>query len=232
MDSDTTQHVMVVEDDESLARWIADYLVSHGYLVSIATRGDTALRMLRNDMPDALILDLNLPVMDGIEVCRQARAFFARPIIMMTARDTEADEVNGLDSGADDYLTKPVRPGILLARLRALLRRSNQELAPTLMQIGGLSIDLESRSACLHDEAIALSTLEFDVLQLLAANVGQCMRREVLIAEIRGIEYDGFDRSVDVCISRLRKKLKDDAQEPRRIKTLRGVGYLLAADAW
>ncbi|MFT5897146.1 MAG: DNA-binding response OmpR family regulator, partial [bacterium] len=119
-----TQHIMVVEDDESLARWIADYLATHNFLVSVATRGDAALEMIRNDMPDAVILDLNLPVMDGLEVCRQARLFFDNPILMLTARDTDNDEVAGLDTGADDYLAKPVKPSILLARLRALLRRS------------------------------------------------------------------------------------------------------------
>ncbi|MFT4726211.1 MAG: DNA-binding response OmpR family regulator [Granulosicoccus sp.] len=227
-----TQHIMVVEDDESLARWIADYLATHNFLVSVATRGDAALEMIRNDMPDAVILDLNLPVMDGLEVCRQARLFFDNPILMLTARDTDNDEVAGLDTGADDYLSKPVKPSILLARLRALLRRSQKSNLESIICIGGLRIDPHSRTVMLFDDVIALSSHEYDVLQLLASNVGKSMSRESLIERIRGIEYDGFDRSVDICISRLRRKLKDDAHVPRRIKTLRGVGYLLTADAW
>lgn len=223
---------MVVEDDDSLARWMADYLSSHGYLVSIATRGDHALEMIRQDTPDALVLDLNLPVLDGLEVCRQAREFYQNPILMVTARDDDTDEIMGLNTGADDYLGKPVKPSILLARLRALLRRSQSEETNAVIQIGALTIDSKSRTVRLLDETISLSTHEFDVLLLLAAQVGQPLSREQLISQIRGIEYDGFDRSVDICISRLRRKLDDNGQVPRRIKTLRGVGYLLAADAW
>lgn len=227
-----TQHIMVVEDDESLARWIADYLETHNFLVSVATRGDAALEMIKNDSPDAVILDLNLPVMDGLEVCRQARLFFDKPIIMLTARDTDTDEVEGLDTGADDYLSKPVKPSILVARLRALLRRSQKSTVASTISIGGLSIDTHSRTVMLFGVVIALSSHEYDVLQVLAKNVGQAMSRESLIERIRGIEYDGFDRSVDICISRLRRKLQDDPDVPRRIKTLRGVGYMLTADAW
>lgn len=226
------QHIMVVEDDESLARWMADYLSSHGYLVSIATQGDHALEMIRQDAPDALVLDLNLPVIDGLEVCRQARKFYQNPILMVTARDDDADEIMGLNIGADDYLGKPVKPSILLARMRALLRRSQNESTSSVIEIGTLMIDSVSRSVSLGGANVALSTHEFDVLLLLAAQVGQPLSRDQLISQIRGIEYDGFDRSVDICISRLRRKLDDDGQVPRRIKTLRGVGYLLAADAW
>ncbi|MFK7852529.1 MAG: response regulator [Granulosicoccus sp.] len=226
------QHIMVVEDDDSLARWMADYLSSHGYLVSIANRGDHALEMIRQDTPDALVLDLNLPVLDGLEVCRQAREFYQNPILMVTARDDDTDEVVGLNTGADDYLGKPVKPSILLARLRALLRRSQSEETNAVIEIGALTIDSKSRTVRLLDETISLSTHEFDVLLLLAVQVGHPLSREQLISQIRGIEYDGFDRSVDICISRLRRKLDDNGQVPRRIKTLRGVGYLLAADAW
>ena len=226
------QHIMVVEDDESLARWIADYLETHNYLVTVATRGDAAVDLIKSDNPDAVILDLNLPVIDGLEVCRQARLFYENPILMLTARNTDTDEVAGLDTGADDYLAKPVKPSILLARLRALLRRSTKAIEETDIRIGGLHIDTLSRTVTLFDDVIALSAHEFDVLHVLANNVGQSMSRDSLVERIRGIEYDGFDRSVDICISRLRRKLSDDAQVPRRIKTLRGVGYLLAADAW
>jgi DNA-binding response OmpR family regulator len=226
------QHIMVVEDDESLARWIADYLETHDFLVTVATRGDAALELIKNDSPDAVILDLNLPVMDGLEVCRQARLFFDNLIIMLTARDTYSDEVEGLDTGADDYLAKPVKPSILLARLRALLRRSQKTTVVPIIRIGGLCIDTRLRTVMLFNTVVALSTHEYDVLQVLATNGGKTMSRESLIERIRGIEYDGFDRSVDICISRLRRKFKDDAHVRRRIKTLRGVGYMLTADAW
>lgn len=223
---------MVVEDDESLARWIADYLSNHGYLVTVATQGDEALSLIEQDAPDLVVLDLNLPVLDGLEVCRRAREFFDKPILMLTARDDDADEILGLNSGADDYLGKPVTPRILLARVRALLRRGQPKDTSSIVTIGSLSLDPDSRTVRLDDEIIAVSTHEFDVLMLLANHVGRPLSREALISEVRGIEYDGFDRSVDVCISRLRRKLGDDAQTPRRIKTLRGTGYLLAADAF
>lgn len=227
-----SQHIMVVEDDESLAHWMADYLGSHGYTVTVATRGYPALELIKQDMPDAVVLDLNLPEIDGLEICRQAREFYDNPIIMLTARDADSDEVIGLETGADDYLGKPVRPGVLLARLRALLRRSNPYKDPNDIIIGSLKICTQSRTVTMADETISLTTHEFDVLQLMAEHVGQALSRESLVSRIRGIEYDGFDRSVDICISRLRRKLGDDAQVPRRIKTLRGRGYMLAADAW
>jgi two-component system OmpR family response regulator/two-component system response regulator RstA len=227
-----SQHIMVVEDDASLARWIADYLSSHGYLVSVASRGDEALTLIESDQPDLVVLDLNLPVLDGLEVCRRSRSFFTGPILMLTARDAEADEILGLNTGADDYLSKPVKPHILLARIRALLRRGQSNATSTIITIGSLRMDPDSRTVTLEGETVAVSTHEFDVLLLLASHVGKPLSRDKLISEIRGIEYDGFDRSVDVCISRLRRKLGDDAQVPKRIKTLRGKGYLLAADAW
>ncbi len=226
------QHILVVEDDESLARWIADYLVSHGFMVSVATRGDEALLLIESDTPDLVILDLNLPILDGLEVCRRARLFYNNPILMLTARDDDTDEILGLNSGADDYLGKPVTPRILLARVRALLRRGKPSASSTQVTVGSLSIDTESRTVKLDDQIVSVSTHEFDVLLLLANNVGQALSRDALVSEIRGIEYDGFDRSVDVCISRLRRKLRDDANTPQRIKTLRGTGYMLAADAF
>jgi len=223
---------MLVEDDPSLADWIADYLGSHGYEVSVASRGDAALTLLKADMPDALLLDLNLPVIDGVEVCRQARLFYDKPILMITARDTDADEIIGLDVGADDYLTKPIKPRILLARLKAMLRRDQVNLASPLTQIGEMIINSSARTVKVGEHEVVLSTLEFDVLVQLANNAGNVSRREDLVSELRGIEYDGFDRSIDICISRLRRKLAQIPAEPVKIKTLRGVGYLLSADGW
>jgi len=218
IESTEQQHIMVVEDDTSLARWITDYLESHGFLVTLATQGDIALELLRSDEPDA--------------VGTRARAFYSNPIIMLTARDTDSDEVLGLETGADDYLAKPVKPTVLLARLRALLRRNFNRADQTVIHVGGLTVDSQSRTVTLNDDVVSVSAHEFDVLHLLVTHVGEVLSRDALVEKIRGIEYDGFDRSVDICISRLRRKLKDDGQEPRRIKTLRGVGYLLAVDAW
>ncbi|MFK7994263.1 MAG: response regulator [Granulosicoccus sp.] len=225
-------NILVVEDDRSLAQWIADYLTSHDYCVTLATRGDDAITLVREDRPDAVILDLNLPAVSGLDVCRQVRAFYDKPIIMLTARDAETDEVLGLETGADDYLTKPVRPAILLARLKALIRRQAGSAYESAITIGVLRVDFASRSVYLAENRVELTSHEFNVLWLLVQHAGEPLDRQTLISEIRGIEYDGFDRSVDICISRLRKKLDDVAETPRRIKTLRGVGYVLVRDAW
>ncbi len=229
---ETMPYIMVVEDDHSLAAWIADYLISHGYQVSVATRGDEAINLIRDDNPDLVVLDLMLPGIDGMEVCRQVRQFYQRPILMLTARSTEADEVLGLDIGADDFLSKPVKPNVLLARVKALLRRETADVKAHIIKIGGLYIDPTSRTLTLNDNDVALSSHEFDLLSLLAAHAGTVVSREKLVGQMRGIEYDGFDRSIDISISRLRKKLDDSASAPIRIKTVRGKGYLLAPDAW
>lgn len=224
-------HVLVVEDDASLARWIADYLVSHGYRASVATRGDAALELIEADRPDAVVLDLSLPVLDGLAVCRRARAFYDRPILMLTARDDDEDEVRGLELGADDYLVKPVRPRVLLARLQALLRREGAARAAGRIVVGELEVDLAGREARLAGAPLALTTQEFDVLALLAGEAGRPVDRQTLSARLRGIDWDGMDRAVDLAVSRLRRKLGDGAGAPRRIVTVRGRGYLLRAGA-
>ena len=228
----TSPHIMVVEDDRSLASWIADYLTSHDFVVTVATRGDEAVNLIRSDEPNLVVLDVMLPGLDGLEVCKQVRKFYHRPILMLTARDAEADEILGLDTGADDYLNKPVRPKVLLARIKALLRREGVDEPEHIVRIGGLFIDPVSRSLLLNEQEVPLSSHEFDLLLLLAIHAGTPLSREKLISQMRGIEYDGFDRSIDISISRLRRKLGDNASAPTRIKTVRGKGYLLAPDAW
>ena len=234
MNTETEQpiHIMVVEDDESLAAWIADYLNSHDYQVSVATRGDDALELIRADDPDLVVLDVMLPGLTGLEVCEQAREFYSRPIIMLTAQSEEDDEIRGLETGADDFLPKPVKPKVLLARIKALLRRDLPDDPNHIVRIGGLYIDPVSRTLTLDDEDINLSSHEFDLLTLLATQAGTPVSREQLISQMRGIEYDGLDRSIDISISRMRKKLGDAATAPERIKTIRGKGYMLAPDAW
>jgi DNA-binding response OmpR family regulator len=230
-------HIMLVEDDMSLAEWFSDYLTEHGYMVTLVNRGDVAVELIKTDNPDLVLLDIMLPVKDGFDVCREARSFYRGPILMMTARDQEMDEVLGLELGADDYVTKPVKPRALLSRIKALLRRSNNqsEVATSSenhIQLGHFHLDANSRTTKLNDEPVAISSNEFDVLWHLAQSAGQVVNRTELVQQLRGFDYDGFDRSVDMIVSRLRKKLGDDANNPFRIKTIWGKGYLLVAVAW
>ncbi len=225
------EHILVVEDDPSLAEWIVDYLSSNGYAVTLATNGDVAVELVKEDLPHLVILDINLPKKNGFEVCEEIRPFFTNPVLMLTARGDESDEVQGLSAGANDYLVKPVRPKALLARLDRLLGRGAANQVKTI-RFDAFSIDLTSRSVTLHNETIAISSNEFDLLWLLASNAGNVMSREEIVSQLRGIEYDGVDRSVEILISRLRKKLGDNASKPYRIKTVRAKGYILATDAW
>jgi len=230
-------HIMLVEDDMSLAEWFSDYLTEHGYLVTLVNRGDMAVELIKTDTPDFVVLDIMLPVKDGFDVCREVRSFYHGPILMMTARDQEMDEVLGLELGADDYVTKPVKPRVLLSRIKALLRRSNNQndlasVSENQIQLGQFNIDANSRTTILNGESVAISSNEFDVLWHLAQSAGQLVNRTELVQQLRGIDYDGFDRSIDIIVSRLRKKLGDDATNPYRIKTIWGKGYLLVADAW
>ena len=231
-EADELPHIMVVEDDESLAAWIADYLISQGYQVSVATRGDDALELIKADEPDLLVLDVMLPGLTGLQVCEQARQFYKQPILMLTAQSEEEDEIKGLETGADDFLAKPVKPKVLLARIKALLRREQFDDQNSIIRIGGLFIDPTSRTLTLDNSDVPLSSHEFDLLTILASHAGTPVSRENLVSQMRGIEYDGLDRSIDISISRLRKKLGDAASAPERIKTIRGKGYLLAPDAW
>jgi DNA-binding response OmpR family regulator len=230
-------HIMLVEDDMSLAEWFSDYLTEQGYLVTLVNRGDMAVELIKTDTPDFVVLDIMLPVKDGFDVCREVRSFYHGPILMMTARDQEMDEVLGLELGADDYVTKPVKPRVLLSRIKALLRRSNNQndlasVSENQIQLGQFNIDANSRTTILNGESVAISSNEFDVLWHLAQSAGQVVNRAELVQQLRGIDYDGFDRSIDIIVSRLRKKLGDDATNPYRIKTIWGKGYLLVADAW
>ena len=231
---------MLVEDDLSLAEWFSDYLSEQGYLVTLATRGDVAIELVKSDQPDLVILDIMLPVKDGFEVCLAIRPFYTGPILMMTARDHETDEILGLELGADDYVVKPVKPRVLLSRIKALFRRTaSPEVLPTIeavdpnkLTFGLLSIDANSRTTMLAGVKVTISSNEFDVLWQLAQAADNLVSRKDLVTQRRGIDYDGFDRSIDILISRIRKKLNDDASNPYRIKTVWGKGYLFVKDAW
>ncbi|GIU37318.1 DNA-binding response regulator [Shewanella hafniensis] len=224
------KHILVVEDDISLAEWISDYLLDHGYEVTVASQGDFALEMIAEEIPDIVLLDVMLPVKNGFDVCKEARAFYAGPILFMTACVEDGDEIRGLDVGADDYLTKPIRPQVLLARIKALLRRVGDEEQKQQLVFDSLVLNATAKSVTIDKQPLDLNANEFDVLWLLALKAGTIVSRNELVAQLRGIEYDGLDRSVDIRISRLRKKLQEALSQPYKVKTIRGKGYLFCRD--
>ncbi len=233
-------HILLIEDDVRLAKLIEAYLANHGFSVTIVGRGDEGAARILGDKPDLVILDLMLPGMDGLTVCRNVRQEYCGPILMLTAREDDTDQVVGLEIGADDYVKKPVEPRVLLARIRALLRRfshSPQEVRADTEKVeelvfGSLRISHASQTATLHGVAVDLTSNEFSLLWFLAMNGGHTLDRETLFRNTRGIAYDGLDRSVDIAISRLRRKLGDNTTKPWRIKTVWGLGYLFVKDAW
>lgn len=231
MDADR-ERILIVEDDQKLAALIGDFLTSQGLAVDIEADGASAVERILADQPSLVILDLMLPGEDGLTVCRRVRAAgFNRPILILTARSDDQDHIQGLELGADDYVNKPVRPQVLLARIRALLRRTGDEDQPTpkRLQFGPLVVDHARREAWLKGDLIDLTGAEFDLLWLLASNAGRILSREETFVALRGIEYDGQDRSIDVRISRIRPKIGDDPEMPRIIKTVRSKGYLFVA---
>ena len=225
--------LLLVEDDRRLSTLIREYLGGHGFAVAEEGRGDRAVERIVEERPDLVVLDLMLPGMDGFEVCRAVRPAYGGPILMLTARDEEMDQVVGLELGADDYVTKPVQPRLLLARLRALLRRGGGEArAAEQLRFGRLEISSETRDVHLEGRAIPLGTGEFELLWALASRVGEVLGRDELLRRMRGIDYDGLDRSVDIAVSRLRRKLGVPTNGEVGIKTVRGRGYLFAPDFW
>lgn len=238
----TGPRILVVEDDARLAALVQDYLQQQGFEVLIEPRGDTAPMRIAREKPDLIILDLMLPGKDGLSVCQLVRPVFHGPILILTAREDDMDQVAGLEMGADDYVKKPVEPRVLLARVRAMLRRYekiapvantvSEDITADRLNFGVLDIRRSSHAVMLDGRNIAMTTNEFELLWHLAVNAGRVLSRETLYNELRGIDYDGLDRSMDVMVSRLRKKLDDDAASPRRIKTIWGQGYLFVKDAW
>ncbi len=228
--------ILIVEDDQRLAELTREYLESNGLKVAIESDGAKAAARILKERPDLVVLDLMLPGEDGLSICRKVRGQYDGPILMLTARTDDMDEVLGLEMGADDYVCKPVRPRVLLARIRALLRRREGHAEGEVeslrrLQFGQLVIDSAMREAWLREQSIELTSAEFDLLWLLAANAGRILSREEIFNALRGIEYDGQDRSIDVRISRIRPKIGDDPMHPRLIKTVRSKGYLFVAEA-
>lgn len=225
--------ILLVEDDHSLAAWVIEFLQQKGFQVLHQARGDTVLPVLRQQQVDLVLLDLMLPGLNGLEVCRLIRQEFQLPILMLTAQGEEVDEVLGLEMGATDYLVKPVRPRILQARVQAALRVQpvvNQDAGQ--LQFGDLLICQRSRRVVLAGQDINLTSAEFALLTYLASRAGHICSRDQVFLALKGREHDGLDRRFDVMISVLRRKLADDAKEPRRIKTVWGKGYLFVADSW
>jgi two-component system response regulator RstA len=235
--TDARPRVLIVEDDERLASLTQEYLSANGLAVSVVNDGLAAIQRIREDAPDLVVLDLMLPGADGLAVCREVRPAFKNPILMLTARTDDMDQVLGLEMGADDYVAKPVKPRVLLARIRALLRRVDGEPEATpaasarRLEFGDLVIDDSARAVLLANVPVDLTSAEYDLLWLLASNAGKILSREEIFERLRGIPYDGQDRSIDVRISRIRPKIGDDPENPRRIKTVRSKGYLFVRDA-
>lgn len=227
----TTTTVLVVEDDPGLCGLLEEFLTQHGFNVLTRTRGDEALRVITQRPPDMVVLDLMLPGLDGMEVCRRARPSYPGPILMLTASKAEADHILGLEVGADDFVVKPIAPRILLARVRALLRRTHPE--PSIddareLSRGSLTICRDRRDAFVGDRALELTAAEFDSLWVLALSEGEVVGRDELHETVRGVRYNGHDRSMDVHFSRLRKKLRSAGVNDIVIKSVRGSGYFLA----
>ncbi|MCO8168364.1 response regulator transcription factor [Pseudomonas sp. 21LCFQ02] len=231
--ADESWRVLIVEDDQRLAELTRDYLQANGLEVSLEGDGARAVARIIEMQPDLLILDLMLPGEDGLSICARVRPYYAGPILMLTARTDDSDQVQGLDTGADDFVCKPVHPRVLLARVHALLRRS-EPTPPSAQQrvsFGPLQVDSGLREALLHGQLIELTAAEFDLLWLLVSNAGRILSREEIFTALRGVGYDGQDRSIDVRISRIRPRIGDDPEHPRLIKTVRNKGYLFVAEA-
>ena len=239
--------ILLVEDDARLAQLVGDALARAGWRVTHCARGDDGEALMRREAFDVVLLDGHLPGKDGFDVLRDVRRAFAGRIVMLTARDDDIDQVLGLEGGADDYIAKPVAPRVLLARLKALMRRDgggaaagdgagagDGAAAPAatpgdpLLRFGSLLVRPAAREVTLAGEPVALTSAEYELLHFLAVRAGRVVSRDEIMQGLRGLEFDGLDRAIDARISRLRRKLGDDADTPARIKTVRGQGYLFA----
>ncbi len=220
------ERILVVDDEPKIVKLARDYLERSGYVVLTAGDGRTALSIARSEKPDLVVLDLNLPELDGLDVCRTLRRESDVPIIMLTARIDETDRLIGLELGADDYITKPFSPRELVARVRAVLRRVRGGLVPTeFIQVGDIEIDLNGHRASRAGETLQLTRIEFNLLAILAQHAGQTMSREQLLDRLHGFAQDSYERSIDAHVKNLRRKLEPDATNPIYILTVYGIGY-------
>ncbi|MEJ7931542.1 response regulator transcription factor [Ramlibacter sp. AN1015] len=231
-------HLLMIEDDARLAQMVGEYLEQSGFSLTHALDGKAGLALLEpppaGGLPALVILDLMLPDMDGLEVCRRLRALpsdAARlPVLMLTAKGDPMDRIIGLEMGADDYLPKPFEPRELLARIRAVLRRRGEGQAPAarILRFGSLEIDRDARTVTLGGRPCEITSYQFDLLAALAERAGRVLTRDQIMEAVRGRELEAFDRSIDVHMGRIRAAIEDDAKNPRRILTVRGVGYVFA----
>lgn len=227
-----TQKILVVDDEMEIVRLVRAYLERAGFSVVTASEGRQALAVFRHERPNLVVLDLNLPGMDGLDVCRALRRDSDVPIIMLTARLEETDRLIGLELGADDYIVKPFSPREVVARVRTVLRRAEgTPVRPEVVSAGGVHLDLSQRMASLNEHPLELTTMEFDLLALLIEHPGQVFTRLQLLERAQGTAYEGYERTIDVHIKNLRKKLGDDSQDPRFIETVRGIGYRFQREA-
>lgn len=222
------ERLLLIEDDPRLARMVEDYLGGAGYRVTHAASGGAGLAFLEREPFDALVLDLMLPDIDGLEVCKRVRARSQTPILMLTARGDAMDRIVGLELGADDYLPKPFEPRELLARLKAILRRSHTQTTSAVLRFGRLEIDKDAREARIDGAARPLTGYQFDLLLAMAERAGRVLSRDALFDVVKGETIEAFDRSIDVHISRIRAALEDNPKKPRRVITVRGTGYVFA----
>jgi len=218
--------LLLIDDDSRLNSLLSDYLKKFGFNVHAVTHPETGLQYLSEHQPDLIILDIMLPDMNGFEVCRRIRKEFSTPIIMLTARGEVTDRIAGLEIGADDYMPKPFEPRELAAGIQTILRRGTLQNDPEIREFDILTINMAGHSATLDGEPIELTTAEFEILKYFSTNPGKVLSRDDIMDQIRGIEWDAFNRSVDVLVSRLRQKLHDDPKAPRFIKTIWGSGYM------
>ncbi len=221
--------VLVVDDEVKIAHLVRDYLENAGFRVVLAYDGKTAMAQLRHEQPDLIVLDLNLPGMDGIDVARAVRRERNTPIIMLTARVEETDRIIGLELGADDYVTKPFSPRELVARVRAVLRRSGEGESPTaLIRAGDLVIDVDKRAVTRDGALVDLTTTEFDLLVVLSRAPGRVFSRMELLDRVHGVAFEGYERTIDVHVKNLRKKIEPDPRHPTHVLTVYGAGYRFA----
>jgi DNA-binding response OmpR family regulator len=223
--------ILVVDDEPPIVQLVSGYLLREGWLVDSASDGVTAVEDVRRLRPDVVILDVMLPGLDGVEVCRRLRTFSDAYVLMLTARGEEIDRIMGLTVGADDYLVKPFSPRELVARVKALLRRPRGSRGSAGRPPGGLEIDEGRRLVRVDGEVVELTALEFNLLATLAREPGIVVPRQALLDDLWGPEFAGDDHLVDVHVANLRRKLRDDPAEPRFVETVRGVGYRLREEA-
>ncbi|OQY34218.1 MAG: DNA-binding response regulator [Anaerolineaceae bacterium 4572_5.2] len=221
-----SETILIVEDEPKVARLARDYLEKNGYRVLVAGDGNSGLAMARGEKPDLLVLDLMLPGMDGLDICRALRRESDLPIIMLTARAEETDRLIGLEIGADDYITKPFSPRELVARVRALLRRAKGRVYQSgVIRVGEMEINTDNHSVVLAGESIHLTRIEFNLLETMARRPGQIFPRAQLLENLHGVAYIGYDRSIDAHVKNLRRKIEEDPANPKYILTVYGVGY-------